>query len=314
MKLQHVMLGIVPFILVGAYWHVRYVYVLAQPRQLTRPAQVEPITASRNVKQVLPKTLPAVVLTASRTVHQVPPTTLPPKVTQAIDPAAGSRPTQDKWPPATRSSKLLIDGSPNWLPVPNAEGDNPDDMAWRRLVREDSSEPCPSGRKPYHTILTAQASLYQEWQTKIFYYHFRKAQRAGGRCTEMVGFTRLLAGRADGLMSIMPTVAVPEVGHDKTRGFPVINRPWSILKFLETPDWKERIVEDYVYIAETDHLLLRDMPNRATPELNVAFFFPYMSPKDRDKATLNPNASHPVPFQPLPPYHSDPIPCHPVRQ
>ena len=56
--------------------------------------------------------------------------------------------------------------------------------------------PCPVGRKPFHTILTAQASLYQQWQTKIFYYHFRKVQREGGRCTEMTGFTRLLAGRA----------------------------------------------------------------------------------------------------------------------
>ena len=27
-------------------------------------------------------------------------------------------------------------------------------------------------------------------------------------------------------------------------------------------------------------MLLRDIPNRATPELAVAFFFPYMSPRD----------------------------------
>ena len=39
-------------------------------------------------------------------------------------------------------------------------------------------------------------------------------------------------------------------------------------------------VHRYVYIAETDHLLRRDLPNRATPQLNVAFFFPYMSPRD----------------------------------
>ena len=83
---------------------------------------------------------------------------------------------------------------------------------------------------PYHTILTAQNSLYQQWpdadrtltlaltlalalalaltltltspnphpncsrwQTKIFYYHFRRVQREGphgGRCTELTGFTR----------------------------------------------------------------------------------------------------------------------------
>ena len=35
---------------------------------------------------------------------------------------------------------------------------------------------CPPGRRPYHTILTAQASTYQRWQTLIFYHHFRKVQ------------------------------------------------------------------------------------------------------------------------------------------
>jgi len=168
--------------------------------------------------------------------------------------------------------------------VPNAESERPDDLAWRDHVREGHA--CPAERRPFHTILTAQASLYQEWQTKIFYYHFRKAQRLGGRCTEMVGFTRLLAGKADGLMKAMPTVVVKEAGFDKTRGFMVINRPWTMLNFLQMKEWRERIVEDYVYIAETDHLLLCDIPNRATPQLAVAFFFPYMSPKDPQKGAI----------------------------
>ena len=47
---------------------------------------------------------------------------------------------------------------------------------------------------------------------------------------------------------------------------------------LKQPGFAERVREQYVYIAETDHLLLQDLPNRATPLLNVAFFFPYMSP------------------------------------
>ena len=76
-------------------------------------------------------------------------------------------------------------------------------------------------------------------------------------------------------------MAVPALGHDKTRGFPVINRPWSIMKWLERDDeWTARVMEEYVYIAETDHLLRHDLPNRAMPGLAVAFFFPYMSPKD----------------------------------
>ena len=97
----------------------------------------------------------------------------------------------------------------------------------------------------------------------------------------MTGFTRLLAGREDELMGVIDTVVVPELGRDKTRGFPVINRPWTLLKWLEREeDFARRVTEDYVYIAETDHLLRYAIPNRATPNLNVAFFFPYMSPKD----------------------------------
>ena len=121
---------------------------------------------------------------------------------------------------------------------------------------------------------------------------------------------RLLAGKADELMDVISTVVVQELGHDKTRGFPVINRmphrartpdeqtgshtacyshvraspwtgPWTLLKWLErADDFASRVTEDYVYIAETDHLMRYAIPNRATPNLNVAFFFPYMSPKD----------------------------------
>ena len=58
----------------------------------------------------------------------------------------------------------------------------------------------------------------------------------------------------------------------------MINRPWSLQEMLKQPGFAERVREQYVYIAETDHLLLQDLPNRATPLLNVAFFFPYMSP------------------------------------
>ena len=175
----------------------------------------------------------------------------------AIDVAAN-------YPLPTLSEKKLIDGSSNYLPVPNAESEAPDDLAWRRIAATGGS--CPPGRRPYHTILTAQAGLYQEsalaptqaaschtpgpagpaqllpiasrltvamracvptlqeWQTKIFYYHFRKLQKSNP-CTEMTGFTRLLAsaeGKGDGLMDLMPTVTVPQLGHDKTRGFMVI--------------------------------------------------------------------------------------------
>jgi hypothetical protein len=35
-------------------------------------------------------------------------------------------------------------------------------------------------RRPYHVILTAASGLYQEWQTRIAYYHYRKLK---ARCS-----------------------------------------------------------------------------------------------------------------------------------
>lgn len=55
------------------------------------------------------------------------------------------------------------------------------------------------------------------------YFHFQKIQ-AKHPCTEMTGFTRLLAssgGQLDELAKIVPTIAVAQAGHDTTRGFQV---------------------------------------------------------------------------------------------
>lgn len=63
-------------------------------------------------------------------------------------------------------------------------------------------------RRPYHVLLTAASGVYQEWQTRIAYYHYRKV-KAMHPCSDMGGFTRLLNTRnamPDGLMSEIPTV------------------------------------------------------------------------------------------------------------
>jgi hypothetical protein len=48
---------------------------------------------------------------------------------------------------------------------------------------------CKADWKPYHVLLTAQSGPYQDWQSRIMYYHFKKQQRLNP-CTEMVNFTR----------------------------------------------------------------------------------------------------------------------------
>jgi len=77
-----------------------------------------------------------------------------------------------RYPPPTLSPTKLEDGSPNWLPVPDAESADPSDLRWRKRVVP--GQACPPGRRPFHVLLTAQASLYQEWQTRIMHYHYRK--------------------------------------------------------------------------------------------------------------------------------------------
>ena len=136
--------------------------------------------------------------------------------------AANARDVSASYPAPVPSDKTLLDGSQNWLPVADAEADEPSDLAWRRAIptacrpnvsggnvrviaagdADDAvgnalkdhplfsrlyrntlattvpkeyaagrEKPrgctCPHGRRPYHTILTAQASTYQRWQTLI---------------------------------------------------------------------------------------------------------------------------------------------------
>lgn len=66
-----------------------------------------------------------------------------------------------------------------------------------------------------------------------------------------------------------------------------MNRPWSLKQLAASPDWSTRLAEDYLFIMETDHLLLRAPPNTATPASPVAFGFYYMTYK-YDPAKLKP--------------------------
>lgn len=142
---------------------------------------------------------------------------------------------------------------------------------------------CPADRKPYHTLLTATAQTYQQWQCRVMYFHWKKQRDADpkGACTEMTGFTRLVAsagGRPDGLEKEVPSAFVKEyTGQEASRfhGYRVVNRPYSVVQFLKTAAWRA-IPEQYVYIAETDHLLMHALPNLASRGSPMAYVFNYM--------------------------------------
>jgi len=144
-----------------------------------------------------------------------------------------------------------------------------------------SDAECP-GRLPFHTLMTAQSSVYQQWQSRIAYFHWRKNAAAGGRCTDMVGFTRLCAtegGKPDGLEREMPTIFTTQLSEEviaKHFHFNVLNRPNSILQLLARADLREYLGSSYVLVMETDHVFMRPMPNLATETTPAAWVFGYM--------------------------------------
>jgi len=145
---------------------------------------------------------------------------------------------------------------------------------------------CP-GRRPYHTVLTATGSVYQQWQARIMYHHWKKASAAGGKCTDMAAFTRLCAtagGRPDGLEGEIPTLFTVELSAQVLAShfhFGVLNRPNSVKQLMESTTLLAEIrkTSDYVLILETDHVIMRPIPNLATPEKPAAFVFGYMFPQ-----------------------------------
>ena len=131
-------------------------------------------------------------------------------------------------------------------------------------------------------LLTAASGLYQEWQTRIAYHHYRKL-KAAHPCSDIGNFTRLLntpGAKPDGLMDEIPTVLVSQLSGGRCdtcdHGFIVMNRPWGLRQFVAHAAFAH-IQEDYIFIVETDHLLLRPLPNEATETSPVGFGFYYMT-------------------------------------
>ena len=141
---------------------------------------------------------------------------------------------------------------------------------------------CQRVRRPYHVVMTAASGLYQEWQSRIAYYHYKK-QRALHPCSDLGGFTRLfnnVGAQPDHLMDEIPTVIVKQLGHgtcsECDRGFIVMNRPWGVLQFVETEHFRSKIPEEYIFIIETDHMIMVPPENTAAPDRPIGFGFYYM--------------------------------------
>ncbi|XP_019459109.1 PREDICTED: hydroxyproline O-arabinosyltransferase 3-like [Lupinus angustifolius] len=134
-----------------------------------------------------------------------------------------------------------------------------------------------SGSK-YHVALTATDAAYSQWQCRIMYYWYKKVRDMPG--SDMGKFTRILhSGRADQLMNEIPTFVADPLPEGLDRGYIVLNRPWAFVQWLEKAD----IEEEYILMAEPDHIFVNPLPNLASRTQPAGFPFFYIKPAENEK-------------------------------
>ncbi|CAN7005463.1 unnamed protein product [Brassica rapa subsp. trilocularis] len=131
-----------------------------------------------------------------------------------------------------------------------------------------------SSPAPFHVALTATDAPYNKWQCRIMYYWYKQKKALPG--SDMGGFTRILhSGNRDNLMDEIPTFVVDPLPPGLDRGYVVLNRPWAFVQWLE----RATIEEDYVLMAEPDHVFVNPLPNLAVGGYPAAFPFFYITPE-----------------------------------
>ncbi|XP_065868057.1 hydroxyproline O-arabinosyltransferase RDN2-like [Euphorbia lathyris] len=142
---------------------------------------------------------------------------------------------------------------------------------------EDAKRP-NAVKMPFHVALTATDAPYSKWQCRIMYYWYKKQKDMPG--SEMGGFTRILhSGNPDNLMDEIPTMVVDPLPPGLDQGYVVLNRPWAFVQWLQ----KANIEEDYILMAEPDHVFVNPVPNLAHGDYPAAFPFFYIKPKENEK-------------------------------
>ena len=108
------------------------------------------------------------------------------------------------------------------------------------------------------------------------YYHFLKQKAAQGPKGQMGGFTRVLHDDSDGLEDEIPTCRVDRLKDEL--GFVVLSRPFAFKQFFEKCP---AIEEEFILMAEPDHMYIKPVPNLMRGDTPAAFPFFYIKPIDR---------------------------------
>ncbi|KAF6155405.1 hypothetical protein GIB67_019931 [Kingdonia uniflora] len=127
----------------------------------------------------------------------------------------------------------------------------------------------------FHVALTATDAPYSKWQCRIMYYWYKKMKDMPE--SDMGGFTRILhSGSPDELMDEIPTFVANPLPKGLDKGYIVLNRPWAFVQWLE----KAKINEEYILMAEPDHILVNPLPNLGQNGYPAAFPFFYIRPDE----------------------------------
>ncbi|XP_061338850.1 hydroxyproline O-arabinosyltransferase PLENTY-like [Gastrolobium bilobum] len=130
----------------------------------------------------------------------------------------------------------------------------------------------------YHVAVTATDAAYSQWQCRIMYYWYKKVKDMPG--SDMGKFTRIVhSGRPDQLMDEIPTFVVDPLPAGLDRGYIVLNRPWAFVQWLE----KANIEEEYILMAEPDHIFVNPLPNLAYGTQPAGYPFFYIRPAKNEK-------------------------------
>ncbi|XP_040873341.1 hydroxyproline O-arabinosyltransferase PLENTY isoform X2 [Glycine max] len=143
----------------------------------------------------------------------------------------------------------------------------------------------------FHVAVTATDAAYSQWQCRIMYYWYKKVKDMPG--SDMGKFTRIVhSGRPDQLMDEIPTFVVDPLPAGLDRGYVVMNRPWAFVQWLEKAD----IEEEYILMAEPDHIFVNPLPNLTNGNQPAGYPFFYIKPVKHGKIIRKfyPKANGPI--------------------
>uniref|UniRef100_A0A0D3GDG8 Hydroxyproline O-arabinosyltransferase-like domain-containing protein n=1 Tax=Oryza barthii TaxID=65489 RepID=A0A0D3GDG8_9ORYZ len=156
-----------------------------------------------------------------------------------------------------------------------------------------------------YTALLSSRSLLPRWQCRVMYYWFKRAREAGGGGgAEMGGFTRILhSGKPDAFVDEIPTFVADPLPAGTDQGYVVLNRPWAFVQWLQKAD----IQEEYILMAEPDHLIVKPIPNLSRDGRSAAFPFFYIEPKKYENVLRKFFPEHEGPITKIDPIGNSPV-------